>query len=183
MRLIVAITGASGVIYGKRLIEVLKEKGVEVHLILSKSAKIVVEHELGDLNAFEKKADFVYDSEDIKAPPTSGSFKVDGMIVIPATMKTVAAIASGYADNLIARAADVQIKERRPLILVPRETPLNAIHLDNMASLSRLGVVILPAMPAFYHRPSTIGDLVDFIVGKVLDQLGLEHDLYSPWKG
>ncbi|RLI10696.1 aromatic acid decarboxylase [Candidatus Bathyarchaeota archaeon] len=181
MRLIVAITGASGAIYGKRLIEALKERGVEVHLIVSESARFVVEHELDDPRILEGMADRVYDPRNLSAPVTSGSFRVDGMVIVPASMKTVAAIASGYCENLVARAADVQLKERRPLIVVPRETPLNAIHLENMAKLSRRGVTILPAMPGFYHRPETIGDLVDFVVGKILDQLGLDHDLYRRW--
>lgn len=181
MRLIVAITGASGSIYCRRLLEVLRGMGVEVHLVVSESAKLVIEHELGNIQELEALADHVHNSRDLNAPLTSGSFNVDGMVVIPASVKTIAAIASGYSDNLIARAADVQLKERRPLILVPRETPLSAIHLENMAKLSRLGVIILPAMPAFYHKPKTISDLVDFVVGKVLDQLGMEHDLYRRW--
>lgn len=181
MRLIVAITGASGSIYSRRLLEVLRGKGVEVHLVVSDSAKLVIEQELGNIQVLETLADQVHNSKDLKAPLTSGSFNVDGMVIIPASMKTIAAIASGYSDNLIARAADVQLKERRPLVLVPRETPLSAIHLENMAKLSQLGVIILPAMPAFYHKPKTIIDLVDFVVGKVLDQLGIEHDLYRRW--
>jgi len=181
MRLIVAVTGASGAIYAKRLLEVLREKGTEVHLIVSEPARLVVERELGALQAFDGLADHVYDPRDMRAPITSGSFRVDGMVIVPASMKTIAAIASGYSENLVARAADVQLKERRPLIIVPRETPMSAIHLENMAKLSRLGVTILPAMPGFYHRPRTIDDLVDFVVGKVLDQLGLDHDLYRRW--
>ncbi|MFQ6053036.1 MAG: UbiX family flavin prenyltransferase [Candidatus Bathyarchaeia archaeon] len=183
MRLIVAVTGASGVIYGKRLLEVLKEMAAEVHLIISESAELVIDHELDGPQALARLADHVYEPGDLTAPLTSGSYRVDGMVIIPASMKTIAAIASGYCDNLISRAADVQLKERRPLILVPRETPLNAIHLENMAKLSRLGVTILPAMPGFYHGPETIGDLIDFVVGKVLDQLGVEHDLYRRWGG
>lgn len=181
MRLIVAITGSSGVIYGRRLLEVLKEKDVEVHLVVSESARIVVEHELGGLQNLEGLAEHVYNPGDLVAPLTSGSFRVDGMVIVPASMKTIAAIASGYSSNLITRAADVQLKERRLLVIVPRETPLNAIHLENMAKLSFLGAIILPAMPGFYHRPKTIQDLVDFIVGKILDQLGIDIDLYTRW--
>ncbi|MFB0543986.1 MAG: UbiX family flavin prenyltransferase, partial [Candidatus Bathyarchaeia archaeon] len=114
---------------------------------------------------------------------TSGSFKTEGMIIVPASMKTVAALASGYSDNLITRAADVALKEGRTLILVPRETPLSPVHLENLLKLSRMGVVILPAMPAFYHRPRGVEDLVDFIVGRILDRLGLDHDLYKRWGG
>jgi len=181
MQIIVGITGASGIIYGKRLLEVLSEKGIGIHLVISESARMVVEHEIGNRGLIERLANRVYDPKDLGAPLTSGSFNVDGMVIVPASMKTIAAIASGYCENLIARAADVQIKEGRPLIIVPRETPLNAIHLENMAKLSRLGVVILPAMPGFYHRPETIGDLVDFVVGKILEQLKIDHDLYVRW--
>jgi 4-hydroxy-3-polyprenylbenzoate decarboxylase len=181
MEIIVGITGASGVIYGKRLLEVLREKKIRVHLVISESAERVIEHEIGDRGLLERSAWRVYNPRDLGAPLTSGSFKVDRMVIVPASMKTIAAIASGYCENLIARAADVQIKERRPLIIVPRETPLNAIHLENMAKLSRLGVAILPAMPGFYHHPKSIGDLVDFVVGKILEQLNIDHDLYARW--
>ena len=181
MRLIVAITGASGAIYGKRLIEALKERGVEVHLIVSESARFVVEHELDDPRILEGMADRVYDPRNLSAPVTSGSFRVDGMVIVPASMKTVAAIASGYCENLVARAADVQLKERRPLIVVPRETPLNAIHLENMLKLHRAGAIILPASPAFYHKPQNLQAVVDYVVGRVLEVLGVEHRLYPPW--
>ncbi len=181
MRLIVAVTGASGIIYGKRLLEVLKDKKVETHLIVSDSAEVVAESEIGGTRSLEELAYRVYEPGDLAAPISSGSFKVDGMVIAPASMKTIAALASGYCDNLITRAADVQLKERRPLILVPRETPLHAIHLENMARLSRLGAVVLPAMPGFYHEPKTVDDLVNFVVGKVLDQLGLDHGLYRRW--
>lgn len=181
MRLIVAVTGASGVIYGKRLLEVLREKDVEIHLIVSEAARRVVRHELGDELVLHSLAHKVYEPWDLDAPITSGSFQVKGMVIVPASMRTIAAISHGYGDNLITRAADVQLKERRPLILVPRETPLNTIHLENMTRLSRLGACILPAMPAFYHKPESIGKLVDFIVGKILDQLGIDHSLYLRW--
>lgn len=181
MKIIVAVTGASGIIYGKRLLQVLKDKGAEVYLIVSENAKTIARIELNDQSGFIGLAKHIYDSNDLTAPLSSGSFKVDGMVVVPATMKTLAAIASGFSENLITRAADVQLKERRPLILVPRETPLNLIHLQNMTKLSSLGAVILPAMPAFYHKPKNIEDLVDFVVGKILDQLGLEHELYRRW--
>ncbi|MCD6264258.1 UbiX family flavin prenyltransferase [Candidatus Bathyarchaeota archaeon] len=184
MRVVVAITGASGVVYGRRLLEVLREKGVEVHLIISRAGRLVVREELGlEPESLERLASRAYDPEDLMAPLTSGSFKVDAVVVVPASVKTVAAIASGYSDNLITRAADVALKEGRTLILVPRETPLSPLHLENLLRLSRMGVVILPAMPAFYHKPEEIGDLVDFIVGKILDQLGVDHDLYKRWEG
>jgi 4-hydroxy-3-polyprenylbenzoate decarboxylase len=182
LRLIVAVTGASGVIYGKRLLEVLREKKVETHLIVSKAAEKVVEHELKLAKKdLEKLATFTYNTDDLNAPFMSGSFKTDGMIIVPCTMKTLAGIACGYADNLILRAADVTIKEHRKLIIVPRETPLSVIHLRNMLTVAELGVSVVPAMPAYYHKPMRIDDLVDFVVGKVLDCLGVEHTLYRRW--
>jgi len=183
MRLIVAITGASGVVYGKRLLKILREKNVETHLIISKAAEKVIEHELemtkGDM---EKLAEHTYDVDDWSAPVASGSFKTDGMVIIPCSMKTLAGIAHGYSDNLVLRAADVTLKEKRRLILVPRETPLNVVHLRNMLALAEQGVVIVPAMPAYYHKPKDINDLVDFVIGKVLDLLGMEHKLYKRWR-
>lgn len=182
MRLIVAITGASGVVHGKRLLEVLREKKVETYLIVSKAAENVIQHELETTKReLEKLASHVYDVNDLNAPIVSGSFKTDGMIVIPCSMKTLAGITHGYSDNLILRAADVTLKEKRKLILVPRETPLSVVHLRNMLDLAGQGVFILPAMPAYYHKPEKIGGLIDFIVGKVLDLLGIEHELFKRW--
>jgi 4-hydroxy-3-polyprenylbenzoate decarboxylase len=182
MRLIVAITGASGVIYGMRLLKVLQEKNVETHLIISKAAEKVVEHELEKTKAdIEKLAIYTYNVDDWSAPIVSGSFKTDGMIIIPCSMKTLAGVAHGYSDNLVLRAADVTLKEKRTLVLVPRETPLNVVHLRNMLMLAKQGVTILPAMPAYYHKPKDFDDLVDFIVGKVLDLLGINHALYKRW--
>jgi 4-hydroxy-3-polyprenylbenzoate decarboxylase len=184
LRLIVAITGASGVIYGKRLLEVLKEKKVETHLIVSQAAEKVIENELEMTKKdMERLASHVYSLGDLSAPLMSGSFQTDGMIIIPCTMKTLAGIASGYSDNLILRAADVTLKERRKLIVVPRETPLSVVHLRNMLEVAKLGVFVVPAMPAYYHKPKRIDDLVDFVVGKVLDCLGLEHKLFKRWAG
>ena len=182
LRLIVAVTGASGVVYGQRLLAVLQEKKVETHLIISKAAEKLIEHELKRTKKrLEMLASHVYDADDLTAPITSGSFKTDGMVIIPCTMKTLAGIAHGYSENLILRAADVTLKERRKLVLVPRETPLNVVHLRNMMELARLGVIIVPAMPAFYHKPEKIEDLVDFVVGKVLDTLDIEHKLFRRW--
>jgi 4-hydroxy-3-polyprenylbenzoate decarboxylase len=180
MRLIVGITGASGVIYGKRFLEVAKEKKLEVHLIVSDAAEKVAEYELGNVN-WSTLASKLYSPDNLAAPLASGSFKVDAMIIVPASMKTIGALASGYCDDLISRAADVQLKEGRKLIVVPRETPLHVIHLENMAKLSRIGVTVLPAMPGFYHEPKTIEDLVDFVVGKILDQLEIPHELFRRW--
>jgi len=184
LRLIVAITGASGTIYGKRLLEVLKEKRVETHLIVSKAAEKVIEYELEMTKKdMERLVSHVYSVDDLSAPLMSGSFQTDGMIIIPCTMKTLAGIAHGYSDNLILRAADVTLKERRKLIVVPRETPLSVVHLRNMLEVAKLGVFVVPAMPAYYHKPKRIDELVDFVVGKVLDCLGLEHKLFKRWAG
>jgi len=183
LRLIVAITGASGIVYGKRLLEVLDEKKIEVHLIVSKAAEKVAKHELKQTKKdLEKLATHTYDEHDLNAPCMSGSFQTDGMIIVPCTMKTLAGIASGYADNLILRAADVTIKEHRRLVIVPRETPLSVIHLRNMLIVAELGVFVVPAMPAYYHNPTKLDDLVDFVVGKILDCFGIEHKLYRRWK-
>lgn len=182
MRLIVAITGASGVAYGKRLLEILHERNVETYLIVSKAAERVIAHELAvTKQELERLASRVYDVNDLSAPIVSGSFKTDGMIVIPCSMKTLAGIAQGYSENLIERAADVILKEKRKLILVPRETPLNMVHLRNMLDLANQGVSVLPAMPAYYHRPKKIEDIIDFIVGKALDLLEVEHELFKRW--
>lgn len=184
MRFIVAITGASGVIYGKRLLEVLRDENYETHLIVSRAAEGVIKYELGiEKEDLEKMADHVYDVNCMAAPVVSGSFKVDGMMIIPCSMKTLAGIAQGYSENLILRAADVTLKEGRKLILVPRETPLSIIHLRNMLVLAKQGVIIVPAMPGFYHKPVIVNDLVDFVVGKVLDCLGVDHALFRRWSG
>jgi 4-hydroxy-3-polyprenylbenzoate decarboxylase len=182
LRLIVAITGASGVIYGKRLLEALREKKVETYLVVSKAAESVIEHELKTTkNDLKKLAVHVCDVNDLSAPIVSGSFRTDGMIVVPCSMKTLAGITHGYSNNLILRAADVTLKEKRKLILVPRETPLSVVHLRNMLDLASQGVFILPAMPAYYHKPEKIEDLIDFVVGKALDLLGIEHKLFKRW--
>jgi len=181
-RLVVGVTGASGAVYAKRLLEVLNEKNIETHIIVSKTAEKIINHELEMSRVeFEKLGRYSYREDEVDAPLSSGSFKTDGMIIIPCSLKTLAGIACGYTDNLILRAADVTLKEKRTLILVPRETPLNAIHLHNMLKLARIGVIILPAMPAFYHKPKKIEELVDFIVGKILDLLGIEHQLFKRW--
>ena len=177
MSILVAITGASGVIYGVRLLEVLKDKNIKTYCVISKSAEKILRHEIGD---FDLKIPH-YREDEITAPFSSGSFKLNAMAVVPCSMKTLAAMAHGYASNLITRSADVMLKEKKKLIIVPRETPLNAIHLENMLKLANMGAIILPAMPAFYHKPEKIEDLVDFIVGKILDSLGVENELYKRW--
>lgn len=184
MRLIVAVTGASGAIYAKRLLEVLQAKNIETHLTVSRAAEKVVAHELETgKSELEKLATCAYSVDDLGAPILSGSFKTDGMIIIPCSMKTLAGISHGYSDNLVLRAADVALKEKRKLVLVVRETPLSTIHLRNMLDLAKQGVIILPAMPAYYHKPKTIDALADYIVGKALDVLEIEHDLFRRWTG
>ena len=182
-QLIVGISGASGIIYGIRLLEVLREVGVKTCLIITKAAEEILKYE-SDLSLKEVRAlaACYYENHDLTAPPASGSFCCDGMVIAPCSMKTLAGIASGYAQNLLLRAADVTLKEGRKLVVVPRETPLNMVHIVNMLKLKKCGAVILPAMPAFYHKPKTVDDLVNHVVGKILDVFGLEHSLYKPWK-
>ena len=180
----VGITGASGVIYGIRLLEVLKKLKIESHLVMTPAAKITIAAETDyTVQAVERLASKVYRYNDIAATISSGSFKTDGMIVIPCSMHAVGALASGVADNLLLRAAEVTMKERRILVLVPRETPLSLIHLENMERLARAGVCILPAMPGFYERPKSVSQIVDHLVGKVLDILAIENDLFARWNG
>jgi len=184
MRLIIAITGASGSIYGIRLLEFLKsKKDIETHLIISKTAEGVIPYETEYKNskAVKKLADYCYQDDDLTAPVSSGSFLTSGMIVIPCSAKTLSAVANSYGENLIARSCDVSLKERRKLILVFRETPLNLSHIDNMRKATSMGGIILPPIPGFYYKPQTIDDLINHIVGKVLDQFGIEHTLFTRW--
>jgi 4-hydroxy-3-polyprenylbenzoate decarboxylase len=177
------MSGATGAIYGVRLLEVLSSMpDVETHLVVSRWAEstILLEtpYKPADVKAL---ADVVHPYENQAAPISSGSFVVQAMVVVPCSMKTLAAIRHGFADNLLARAADVTLKEGRKLILVPRESPLSQVHLENMLGLARMGVTILPPMPAFYSGETTIQDIVDHTVGRILDQLGLEHALTRRW--
>lgn len=183
MRLVIGITGASGVIYGIRALEVLKQLKVETHLVLSEWGEKTVRIETDRTGDYVRSlATRFYDDSNMAAPLSSGSFQVDGMAVIPCSMKTLASIANGFDDTLVARAAGVCMKESRKLVVVPREAPLSKIHIENMARLAGVpGVVIMPAMPGFYHRPKTMDDLVDYLVGKVLDQFGIRHDLFRRW--
>ena len=183
MRLVIAITGASGVVYGIRALEVLKRLGVETHLVLSEWGEKTIRIETDrDGDYVRSLATKVYDDSNMAAPVSSGSFRTDGMAVIPCSMKTLAGLANGLDDTLIARAAGVCIKESRKVVLVPREAPLSRIHLENMSKLGGLpNVVIMPAMPGFYHRPRTMEDLIDHVVGKVLDQFGIQHELFKRW--
>lgn len=184
-RIIVGITGASGIVYGVRLVEVLHERpDAEVHLIVSDAARITLAHEMGvTAESLSQRADVIHDVKNIAAPISSGSFQTAGMVIAPCSMNTLGAIAYSQGGNLITRSADVCLKERRPLILVPRETPLHLGHLRAMVALAEMGAVILPPLPAFYQKPKTIEDLIDHTVGKILDQLGLEHSLFRRWGG
>ncbi|KXA91602.1 hypothetical protein AKJ57_00500 [candidate division MSBL1 archaeon SCGC-AAA259A05] len=183
MNLILAITGASGVIYGKKLLEVLNEKNIQTNLIISSAAKKIMKFEIDDsIEELKKKSTENYGPDELDAPISSGSVPTDGMVIAPCSMKTLSSISNGISDNLITRAADVTLKEGRKLVLVPRETPLNYIHLKNMINLSQAGVIILPATPAFYHSPKSTDDLVKFVVGKILEQFGIEHNLYQSWE-
>lgn len=184
MKLLVGISGSSGVAYGVRLLEVLRTLKIETHLIISKWAEECIKIETDKKPSYVKSlAKHVYSNDDLAAKPSSGSFKIDGMVVIPCSMKTLASIANGYEDTLISRSASVMLKESRKLILVPRETPLTAIHLSNMLRLARMGTIILPAMPGFYHRPKSIDELLNHISGKILDQFGIEHEVFKRWAG
>lgn len=183
MRLVVAITGASGAIFGIRILEELKKKDVETHLIVSKWGGFTIEQETGfKVAEVEKMASFSHDVNDLSAVIASGSFKTDGMIVAPCSMKTIAGIAIGFADDLITRAADVTIKEKRRLLLMPRETPLSPIHLENMLTLSRLGVIIMPPVPAFYTGPETVDDIVNQTAARALAYFGVETEHTRRWR-
>ncbi|MGA8943841.1 MAG: flavin prenyltransferase UbiX [Thermoactinomyces sp.] len=191
-RIVIGMTGASGAPYGLCLLEECLRQGHEVHLMVSEAGWRVLKEEQGwEVRKREQlfydrynhlKGTLVYHSlKDIGASIASGSFRTDGMVIIPCSMGTLARIAQGISGNLMERTADVMIKEKKPLIIVPRETPLSAIHLENMSKLAHLGVQVVPAMPAFYHQPQTIEDMVRFVAGKVLDQLHIDHQLYRRW--
>ncbi|MFD6531760.1 non-oxidative hydroxyarylic acid decarboxylases subunit B [Streptomyces sp. NPDC060184] len=185
MRLIVGMTGATGAAIGVRLLENLAElPDVETHLVLSRWARATIELETGrpvaEVNAL---ADVVHSPDDQGATISSGSFRTDGMVIVPCSMKTLAGIRAGYAEGLVARAADVVLKERRRLVLVPRETPLSEIHLENMLALARMGARIVPPMPAFYNHPRSVDDIVDHITARVLDQFDLPAPAARRWEG
>jgi 4-hydroxy-3-polyprenylbenzoate decarboxylase len=183
-RVIVGITGATGAPLAVRVLQFLKDMDVEVHLVVSQWARATLVQECGiSIKEFSLLARVVHNDRDQAASISSGSFHTDGMIIVPCSMKTLAAIRCGYADNLIARAADVTIKERRPLILVARETPLSRIHLENLLELSRIGAIIFPPTPAFYNRPQTIDEMLDHLAVRILDQFGLSHPAARRWSG
>jgi 4-hydroxy-3-polyprenylbenzoate decarboxylase len=184
MRLVVGITGASGAIFGIRALQVLKSLNVETHLVMSKWARTTVAHETAySVAEVEALATQVHHPDNQAAPLSSGSFRTDGMIIAPCSMKTLAAIRAGFGDSLISRAADVTLKERRKLVLLARESPLSEIHLDNMLALARMGTVILPPVPAFYSNPKSLDDMVDHIIGRLLDQFSLNMPGMNRWDG
>jgi 4-hydroxy-3-polyprenylbenzoate decarboxylase len=184
MKIIVAITGATGAIYGVRILERLREAGAETHLVISRWGARTLLHETSySREQVESLAGVTYASGDMGAAISSGSFRTDGMVIAPCSAKTLAAVAHGFGENLVHRAADVVLKERRRLVLVVREAPLSDIHLENMLKLSRMGAVVLPPMPAFYNRPRTVDAIIDHTVSRVLDQFGLDVSGMERWSG
>jgi 4-hydroxy-3-polyprenylbenzoate decarboxylase len=184
LRLIIGITGATGTIYGVRLLERLRESGVETHLVISRWGARTLLHETPyTREQVEALATVAYAPGDMGASISSGSFRTDGMIIAPCSAKSLAAIAHGYGENLIHRAADVVLKERRKLVLAVREAPLSSIHLENMLTLSRMGAMVMPPLPAFYNHPRTIDDIIDYTVARLLDQFGLEVSGAERWVG
>lgn len=184
-RIVVGISGSTGAIYGIRLLQVLRARPeVETHLVISTPGKMTIAYETdSSVKDVEALAHVVYDNRDLGAALASGSFKTAGMVIVPCSMKTVAALATGYTDTLLARAGDVTLKEGRPLIVVVRESPLHVGHLRQLTTLAEIGAIVLPPMPAFYQRPQTVGDIVDHTVARILDRLGLSHDLAPEWTG
>lgn len=182
-RIVIGFSGASGIIYGIRLLEILHSINIQTYLIISEWAKKNIEIETDkNLEYVKSLSSINYENFKLDASVSSGSFLHDGMVIVPCSMKSLSSIANGYDDTLISRAASVTLKESRKLILVPRETPLSRIHLENMIKLHDAGAIILPAMPGFYHRPSRIDEIVDHLVGKILDQLKIKHDIFTRWK-
>lgn len=181
-RLIVGVSGASGAPLAVALLKALRETEIETHVILTRGGELTLKQECG-MDSLAGLADVLYDNSDIGAAPASGSFKTMGMLVVPCSMKTVAGIHSGYADNLLLRAADVTLKEGRKLVLAARETPLSPVHLRNLYELSMMGVTILPPMLSYYQQPKTLEEATNHIVGKLLDQFGLELPGYRRWEG
>jgi len=182
MKVFVGITGASGVVYGVKVLELLRRAGVEIHLSVSKTAEKVINLETDyDVQYVKSLADYIWDEGDLSAPPASGSFGIDAVAVVPCSTKTLAAIANGFTVNLIVRAAEVGLKERRRVVLVVRESPLSLVHIRNMELATMAGAVVMPAAPGFYTRPKTIEDLVTTFAGRVLDLLGVKHNFTPRW--
>ncbi len=185
MVLIIGITGATGVIYGIRLLEVLSSTDdIETHLIISEAGEMNIEGETNrKIEDIKKLASFSYDIRDVGASLASGSFQRDGMIIAPCTVKTMSALANSYTENLLIRAGDVTLKERKKLVLLVRETPLHIGHIRNMEKLCEMGAIIMPPVPAFYHKPKTIQDIIDHTIGKTLDMFDIKHNLFQRWAG
>ncbi len=184
VKVVVGISGGSGSIYAVSLLKALKEMGIETHLVVTSMGAYVTEHECGvSLEELKTMATHFHDNKNFAAPIASGSFKVDSMVVLPCSMKTLAGIAHGFSDSLLTRACDVAIKEERRLILVPRETPLSQIHLENMLKLSKMGVSIVPPTPGFYNHPESLEDIVLNMTGRILDMMGIDNNLVNRWKG
>lgn len=177
----IGITGASGAMYGIRLLEVL-DGLAETHLIISEQGREIITCETDvSVSDVQKMATFHYADDDFMAPVASGSFRFDSMVIVPCSMKTLSSVATGFADTLISRAADVTLKESRKLVIVPREMPLNLVHLENMVKVRQAGAVVMPACPGFYNRPRTVDDLVNNVVGRILDQIGIDNDIFQRW--
>lgn len=185
MVLIIGITGATGVMYGIRLLEVLSSSNdIETHLIISEAGEMNIEGETNrKIEDIKKLASFSYDIRDVGARLASGSFQRDGMIIAPCTVKTMSALANSYTENLLIRAGDVTLKERKKLVLLVRETPLHIGHIRNMEKLCEMGAIIMPPVPAFYHKPKTIQDIIDHTIGKTLDMFDIKHNLFPRWSG
>jgi 4-hydroxy-3-polyprenylbenzoate decarboxylase len=181
-RIVVGISGASGVIYGVRILELLRETDFETHLIISESGRLNIKIETDyQPEAVEEMAEFTYDHKDVAASVASGSFLTEGMVVVPCTIKSLSAIANSYNENLLVRTADVTLKEKRKLVLMVRETPLHIGHLRLMTMAAEMGAHILPPVPSFYHQPETIDDIINQTIGKIFDYLGIPHDLFTRW--
>ncbi len=182
-RIVVGVSGASGVIYAFRMLDALSGQ-VESHLIISNASRTTIALETDfDIKELENKATYVHEAANLAAPLSSGSFLTDGMVIIPCSIKSLSAIANSYNENLLIRAADVTLKERRKLVLVVRETPLHTGHLKLMVKVSEIGAIILPPVPAFYHKPRTIDDVINQTIGKILDLFGITHNLFKRWEG
>lgn len=183
MRVTIGITGASGAVYGWRMLQLLSRQDVEIHCVVSDSGWDVLKHECNiTAEDIRKVCHTLYDNRNLAAAIASGSFKMDGMVIVPCTMHSIGAIANGISYNLLLRAADVMLKEGRKLVIVPRETPLNAIHLANMLKLAQMGVKIVPASPGFYHQPQTLEELVDMMVGRICDQIDIDLQAFRRWQ-
>lgn len=182
-KIIVGITGASGSIYAVRLMEVLCRRGIEIHAVVTTSGEKVLDYECGiTREELSRRVTKLYANDDVGAAIASGSFRMDAMVILPCSMRAAGALAHGVTDDLLTRAADVTLKEGRRLLLVPRETPMHEIHLENLLRLARAGAVVMPAAPGFYHRPETVDDFVNMMVGKICDRLGLEEELFLRWR-